>query len=575
MNKALKKATKLLRSGALNIRKNAVSNGRNSAAVQKRTKTNVVRGSGDYVWDHEGGIAQHIPGTSMDSILGKLGRSLGGALGGEHWSATGGQAGNWISKILGFGDYEVKSNSIVSGLNGDPVPAMHSSNDSVIVRHREYVTDVFSATTFANDGYPINPGNQKLFPWLAPIAANFRMWRLRGCLFEYKSTCATSIASANPAMGSVMMTTNYNVYDPLFTNKTMVDNNTYTTSGRPMDTFVHPLECAPMLSPYQWMYVRTNGVPSGQDQRLYDMGLFQLARIGTQSVANVGELWITYEIELAKPILYGGLGIDTPLYMSRTLIVTSGVVLNTYPSFEGTDTTDGQTKVMLNDLGIYLQSPSVMVLPKGNIGIFELTFSLSASAGNTSRSTACNGASNCTVVNLYTSSAGFYKTNILDSTSPSGHVFETFTFYATDPNLDTTINLSQVALPTNAQNYQVCIVKQLPMNIMNIATNKQIVSLKPALMKYRSPTNVDSYASMCCDTLANPIGRSYAEVCRGMKQNVIPEEPEEEKCPDDGCMMEMQEIITCPRPQTSAIASGLRALGLSKSTLDIPALKRQ
>ena len=51
------------------------------------------------------------------------------------------------------------------------------------------------------------------------------------------------------------------------------------------------------------LYVRpTLNVPSGSDRRLYDFGNFQIATIGLQGTSvNVGELWVTYEIELFKP----------------------------------------------------------------------------------------------------------------------------------------------------------------------------------------------------------------------------------------------------------------------------------
>jgi hypothetical protein len=66
---------------------------------------------------------------------------------------------NALSKWLGFGAYTIKSNTVIGA--GGTVPSMHSTHDSIIVRHREYIGDIQSSTTFNATQIPLNPGMTK------------------------------------------------------------------------------------------------------------------------------------------------------------------------------------------------------------------------------------------------------------------------------------------------------------------------------------------------------------------------------------------------------------------------------
>lgn len=77
----------------------------------------------------------------------------------------------------------------------------------------------------------------------------------------------------------------------------------FSNYGKPADSILHAVECSPKLRPTLWQYVRTGAVPTGADERLYDLGNFQLGSQGMQAVANIGGLWATYDIILCKPVL--------------------------------------------------------------------------------------------------------------------------------------------------------------------------------------------------------------------------------------------------------------------------------
>ena len=192
---------------------------------------------------------------------------------------------------------------------------MHQGNSSLKVRHREYIMDIVSgpANTFNNQTFSIQPGLNTVFPWLAPIAAQYEQWRPLGIVFEFKTLYADAIASsaANSSLGGVIMATDYNAINPAFPNKQAMDNTEYTTSCKPSVSFYHPIECAPRDVANPLYYIRSGAVPQGSDARLYDLGTLNVATFGIAS-ANVvvGELWATYEIELLKPISTSAAGFN-------------------------------------------------------------------------------------------------------------------------------------------------------------------------------------------------------------------------------------------------------------------------
>jgi len=207
--------------------------------------------------------------------------------------------------VTGFGDYSVNSNSLMEGGMSPPMILNSSKSNNVIIRHREYLADVLSTTTFLNTSYSINPGLLLTFPWLSVIAASFEQYRIRGLIFEFKSLSSDAVLStaANSALGAVIMATEYNSLSASYPDKRSMENSQYATSSKPSESFIHPIECAIAQTSVNELYVRSGPVSSG-DLRLYDLGIFQIATIGQQVAGGVlGELWVTYEIEFLKPQL--------------------------------------------------------------------------------------------------------------------------------------------------------------------------------------------------------------------------------------------------------------------------------
>lgn len=292
-NKAKKAAKGRSNRGRSNYRRYPAASG-GTAVVYP----NVFRGSGGY---YDSSFVRTMRKAIPEGSFSRAGSMVGGPLGG--W------AGGMLSKIAGFGDYSVSTNSLIG--EGQSPAVMHSSSDVTVVRHREYIMDLVSSSTpntFLNQTFNINPGLQSTFPWLAPIAQQFEQYTIKGMVFEFKTLFADAIASsqANSSVGGVIMSTDYNVLNNPFTTKQQMDNTQYTTSCKPSVSFYHPIECKPSSIPTNQLYVRSGNPPNGGDLRLFDLGQTQIASFGIAASSVVlGELWCTYEIEFSKPISKG------------------------------------------------------------------------------------------------------------------------------------------------------------------------------------------------------------------------------------------------------------------------------
>lgn len=246
------------------------------------------------------------PVQMIGSVAGGIGgMMLGGPLGAAIGSSAGSALGNGIGYVLGSGDYKVQNNACL-------VPGFNKNNDSTIVTHREYITDIksgptipagTSSTAFDITEYALNPGVSSTFPWLASIAANYEEYDILGMVFAYVATSGESVASTSTALGSVIMATEYDPTKPAFVNKQAMENYSFATSAKPSVSQMHAIECAKIRTPVKQLYVRS-GANTGTDLRWTDFGNFYIATVGYPAVAvTLGELWVTYKVKLIKPRL--------------------------------------------------------------------------------------------------------------------------------------------------------------------------------------------------------------------------------------------------------------------------------
>lgn len=224
-------------------------------------------------------------------------QSVGSKIGG--W--VGDMAQKAIMAITGMGDYTVTSNSLVNTPNGPP--AFSSNRHSIVVAHREFVGLVSSTGSgFASNTYFINPTAQ-MFPWLGALASNFEIFKFRGLVVEYKATSATAVSSTNTALGSVIIATQYNALAPPFVDQIQMEAYEYCTSSVAFTSMIHPIECSPKEMVATELYTDLGYVTG--DPRFSILGIVNVATVGQQASSTLGELWVSYEVELIRPRLFG------------------------------------------------------------------------------------------------------------------------------------------------------------------------------------------------------------------------------------------------------------------------------
>jgi len=217
-------------------------------------------------------------------------------------------AGNGISnffgggKIFGSGAYSLQSPNTAWDI-GNQVPAMHTNNSNIRFAHKEYIGQVNTSIAFTMQyDEQVNPTNSVLFPYLSSMASNFQEYKFKGLCFYYKSTSADALNSTNTALGAIIMAAQYRADAAAPVGKVQMLNEMWSTDGRPSANIGMPVECSPLECPLNILYCG-DGSSGTNDPKFYNLAQFYLATAGSQAVADAGELWVTYDIELFKPIL--------------------------------------------------------------------------------------------------------------------------------------------------------------------------------------------------------------------------------------------------------------------------------
>lgn len=345
-------------------RRRKVPYGRRRKYVSRSNPRQYISGQGDYrTWwgnfrkkylskpytGKLGGLGSVVGGAIGTAIAPGIGTTVGGALGGA--------AGVITDRIMGWGDYKIKSNSLVIPSQAGSVPVF--GKGSIRITHKEYIGEISSATSsFDVSAYSLNPGLVNSFPWLSTIAQNFEQYKWNGMVFQFVSTSADALNSTDTALGKVVLATDYNAGDPNFINVQQMMGTEFSNMGKPSQNIMHAIECDPNQTPLNLLWVRTGPTPTDSDVRLYDLGKFQIGRTGSQNANVIGDLWVSYDITLCKPVQNNFVGDTIPIghWYSATGIDTS--------NYFGTnrDTQPG------TNLGITFPSNSQMAFPANEVG---------------------------------------------------------------------------------------------------------------------------------------------------------------------------------------------------------------
>ena len=195
------------------------------------------------------------------------------------------------------------SNQLIDKMGSSVAMEVIDSENTLCISNREFIADVAPAANSGNFftalSSAINPGVATLFPWLSQIALYYEEYEFEQLIFEFKSMVTEGNQNAQ---GNIIMATQYNALNPLFSSKQQMENYDYANSAKVTQNAFHGVECNPQLNAAAALYVRSGNVPSGQDAKTYDLGIFQFAvSNGYQATSiNLGEVWVSYRIKLRK-----------------------------------------------------------------------------------------------------------------------------------------------------------------------------------------------------------------------------------------------------------------------------------
>jgi hypothetical protein len=288
----------------------------NDAQKAMRREARMI-GNGDYmadiasgarrVWDASRGFRQGLGSAARAGYFGKFGRGLGN-----------------ISRMLGTGDYSGSSSSMVAnslvtgGLAAAGLPQFNAEQAAYTVSKVEYLTGVYAPMTagaFQNTVFPLQPGLQETFPWLALVAANFEEYEFTQLMFTWRPM-VSDFNSGTGQVGEIIMSTQYNPTDEPFTDVLRAQSYMGAMSCKTSAPMLHGVECDPNKnSGSPGKYIRLGPLSDDGSLKEYDLGKLNVIVNGTPAEYAgqlLGQIWCAYTVVLRKPKLPDSTG-DTIL----------------------------------------------------------------------------------------------------------------------------------------------------------------------------------------------------------------------------------------------------------------------
>jgi hypothetical protein len=181
-----------------------------------------------------------------------------------------------------------------------PVAAMSSSGKGgdarIRIRQREYVADLSGSVAFSTQQFSINPGLSSTFPWLSSIASRYESYLFRSLRFEYETSVSTATA------GTVILAVDYDSADAAPTSKQQIMAYRGAVRSAPWAPCENGSDGSDLSKFGVQRYIRSGSVAS-TDIKTYDVGNLFCGFQGMAGVSSVGELYVSYDVELMTPEL--------------------------------------------------------------------------------------------------------------------------------------------------------------------------------------------------------------------------------------------------------------------------------
>lgn len=209
-----------------------------------------------------------------------------------------------------------------SRLTRTRAPSVRTRLNSASITHREYIGDVNGTVAFAANSFAVNPGNPAVFPWLSQIAQRYESYVFHSLHFEFETVASTLTA------GSVLMACDYDAADAAPADKQTLMSYAQATRGAPWQESRFSARSSDLTKFSRERYVRDANTPSG-DIKTYDVANFFLATQGMADTSAIGELYVSYNVELRTPQLTSATPALSIEYAAISTTSTSAAFFNT------------------------------------------------------------------------------------------------------------------------------------------------------------------------------------------------------------------------------------------------------
>jgi hypothetical protein len=280
------------------------------------------------------------------------------------------KAMDWFGKVTGFGDYTVKSNSLIANPTGGP-PLF--GTPGFRVRDKEFVKfiKVPSNGNFkVVDKFWLNPSNPVLFPKLSIKAQLYQLYKMHGMIIYLESCCSESITTTGGDMSipTALVCTKYNLKEKDFANESQMMNSFFCSDKRINKDLYHPIECDASQAQVDKLYTWAHDPEVGftRDPNLQDMGATLVAFVGGQQTTEFKayKMYVDYDVEFFKPIY------NTQPELSDHYKLTACVAGQ---MFDGVDVTTSSSSYS-DPQKLYSVAGNVITFNDNVYGLFEITY---------------------------------------------------------------------------------------------------------------------------------------------------------------------------------------------------------
>lgn len=233
-------------------------------------------------------------------------------------------------------------------------------NGDCRIRHREYIADIVAAagtpSAFVANGYVINPGQSRSFPWLSRVASNYESYRFDKLIFAYETEAPSSLG------GTLVLTIDYDAADAAPTSKQQAMAYRSSVRSAPWTPCLHA-SIGEDLHKAKSNFIRLGAQPPGTDIKTYDIGnLFVISQGVTTASATLGELYVEYDVMLMTPVFENVSGV----------VPVGGTIDSTGTETKANPFGDGTNQIVAPSYGISVDNKSRVSF--ANPGTYIITF---------------------------------------------------------------------------------------------------------------------------------------------------------------------------------------------------------